>query len=336
MGAWTPPSGTTPGIRRPVRTITRPPISSRRIRFGEPTSSLPSGVIVAASGQPLLANRRGRLVDDLVLRRPPVVERKVVAVEVDVEPGHVGSRTWSASSSSPVRSRPLRGRRSSQSACVGSWAWVHGSHGAERRLAPEGPQGALPVLDARGKRITDPEKIERIEALVIRLRGGTSGSRHAESEAPGDGSRPRRATPVPLPPRVSSSGSARSSTSLVRFAERLPDLRKAMSKDMDGEPLSPEDLRAGAAPDQPRLVSRRHRALREDDSYLRDHDVAKAARERSRISFRYRAKHSVRVRTAIVDAELAAAMKSSCKSAAAAGCSATARTVRSGRSPAHG
>src|SRR5881409_3860416 len=28
----------TPGIRRPVRTITRPPISSRRIRFGEPTS----------------------------------------------------------------------------------------------------------------------------------------------------------------------------------------------------------------------------------------------------------------------------------------------------------
>src|ERR671930_331862 len=48
IGACAPPSGTTPGIRRPVRTITRPPISSRRIRFGEPPSSRPSGVIVAA------------------------------------------------------------------------------------------------------------------------------------------------------------------------------------------------------------------------------------------------------------------------------------------------
>ena len=35
-------------MRRPVLTITRPPISSRRIRFGEPTSSRVSGVIVAA------------------------------------------------------------------------------------------------------------------------------------------------------------------------------------------------------------------------------------------------------------------------------------------------
>jgi hypothetical protein len=40
--------GDDPGIRRPVRTITLPPISSRRIRFGEPTSSRTSGVIVAA------------------------------------------------------------------------------------------------------------------------------------------------------------------------------------------------------------------------------------------------------------------------------------------------
>jgi hypothetical protein len=48
IGAWTPPNGTTPGMRRPVRTITLPPISSRMIRFGEPTSLRPSGVIVAA------------------------------------------------------------------------------------------------------------------------------------------------------------------------------------------------------------------------------------------------------------------------------------------------
>src|SRR5918996_6056238 len=48
IGACAPPSGTTPGMRRPVRTITWPPISSRRIRFGLPTSSFPSGVMVAA------------------------------------------------------------------------------------------------------------------------------------------------------------------------------------------------------------------------------------------------------------------------------------------------
>ena len=49
IGWCTPETGpTTPGIRRPVRTITLPSTSSRRIRLGEPTSSLPSGVIVAA------------------------------------------------------------------------------------------------------------------------------------------------------------------------------------------------------------------------------------------------------------------------------------------------
>ena len=35
-------------MRRPVRTITCPSIAFRTIAFGEPTSSFPSGVIVAA------------------------------------------------------------------------------------------------------------------------------------------------------------------------------------------------------------------------------------------------------------------------------------------------
>src|SRR5512134_844280 len=48
MGKCAPPIGTTPGMRRPVRTITWPPISSRRMRFGLPTPPAPSGVIVAA------------------------------------------------------------------------------------------------------------------------------------------------------------------------------------------------------------------------------------------------------------------------------------------------
>ena len=48
IGWKTPATGVTPGIRRPVRMMTLPSTSSRRIRFGEPTSSRPSGVIVAA------------------------------------------------------------------------------------------------------------------------------------------------------------------------------------------------------------------------------------------------------------------------------------------------
>jgi hypothetical protein len=35
-------------MRRPVRMMTLPSTPSRTMRFGEPTSSLPSGVIVAA------------------------------------------------------------------------------------------------------------------------------------------------------------------------------------------------------------------------------------------------------------------------------------------------
>ncbi len=48
IGSWTPATGVTPGIRRPVRMMTLPSTSSRRMRLGEPTSSRPSGVMVAA------------------------------------------------------------------------------------------------------------------------------------------------------------------------------------------------------------------------------------------------------------------------------------------------
>ncbi len=48
IGACTPPTGWMPGMRRPVRRITLPSISSRRMALGEPTSFLVSGVMVAA------------------------------------------------------------------------------------------------------------------------------------------------------------------------------------------------------------------------------------------------------------------------------------------------
>ena len=51
--------GVTPGMRRPVRMITLPSMASRRSRLGLPTSSLPSGVIVAALS-PKRASRMAR------------------------------------------------------------------------------------------------------------------------------------------------------------------------------------------------------------------------------------------------------------------------------------
>ena len=48
IGWCTPAIGVTPGIRRPVRMMTFPSTPSRTMRLGEPTSSLPSGVTVAA------------------------------------------------------------------------------------------------------------------------------------------------------------------------------------------------------------------------------------------------------------------------------------------------
>ena len=78
MGECTPPTGSTPGIRRPVRTITLPPIASRRIRFGEPTSSRLSGVTVAAfSPSPWRAIAAARLAYDLVPGRAAMLEGEV-------------------------------------------------------------------------------------------------------------------------------------------------------------------------------------------------------------------------------------------------------------------
>ena len=48
MGAWMPPMGRTPDSRRPLRMMTLPPIASRSRALGLPTSSAPSGVMVAA------------------------------------------------------------------------------------------------------------------------------------------------------------------------------------------------------------------------------------------------------------------------------------------------
>ncbi len=99
---------------------------------------------------------------------------------------------------------------------------------------------------------------------------------------------------------------------LVLFAERLPGLRKAMSKHMAGEPFDLEWTCALAI----RLINLgwfrvgTERYARTTRTFgittLRKSHVSVRG---SRITFRYRGKHRVWVRTAVVDEELAAAMK---------------------------
>ena len=89
-------------MRRPVRMMTLPSTSSRRMRLGEPTSSVPSGVIVAAlSPKPAARIAPRRLVHDRVVGRAAVLQREVVALELEQPaPRTSGSSTRSACSSS--------------------------------------------------------------------------------------------------------------------------------------------------------------------------------------------------------------------------------------------
>jgi DNA topoisomerase-1 len=99
---------------------------------------------------------------------------------------------------------------------------------------------------------------------------------------------------------------------LIRFAERLPALREAMSDDMALDGLPEEKVAAIAV----RLInigwfrvgSDRYSQLSRTFGITTLHKRHVAVRG-SRISFRYRGKHSILIHSAIVDAELAAAMK---------------------------
>ena len=73
-------------MRRPVRTMTEPPTPSRRIRLGDPTSSAPGGVMVAAlRPRPVALIAVGGVVDDAVVRAPSFGEGQVEADQVDVD-----------------------------------------------------------------------------------------------------------------------------------------------------------------------------------------------------------------------------------------------------------
>jgi DNA topoisomerase-1 len=177
----------------------------------------------------------------------------------------------------------------------------------------QGRKGHFRYLDSRGKRITDPEKLARIEELVIPPAWRDvwiSPRPKAKLQATGLDRAGRRQ--YLYHPEFRARQEQEKYDRLVRFAERLPGLRNAMSEHMAREPFDPEWTCALAI----RLINLgwfrvgTERYARTTRTFgittLRKSHVSVRG---SRISFRYRGKHRVWVRTAVVDDELASAMK---------------------------
>jgi len=167
--------------------------------------------------------------------------------------------------------------------------------------------------DARGRRITDEAALARIDALRIPpawKEVWISSRTNAKLQATGIDKAGRRQ--YIYHPDYRARQEQAKYDKLVRFAERLPELRRTMDKHLDLEPLSFEWTAAVAV----RLINEgwfRVGNERYAKSYktfgittLRKSHVRVRG---SRITFRFRAKHRVLSHTVVVDAELAAAMK---------------------------
>ena len=167
--------------------------------------------------------------------------------------------------------------------------------------------------DSRGKPITDPDKLKRIEELVIPPAWRDvwiSARPNAKLQATGVDAAGRRQ--YLYHPEYRARQEQTKYDKLVRFAEHLADVRKASSEHLDGEEFTPEWTCALAV----KLINLgwfRVGADRYAKRYrtfgITTLNKSHVSVRGSRVSFKYRGKHKVWVRTAVVDAELADAMK---------------------------
>jgi DNA topoisomerase I len=182
--------------------------------------------------------------------------------------------------------------------------------GGWRRL---GSRGRFRYADARGRVISDEAALERIEALRIppAWRDVRISPRpYAKLQATGIDSAGR--LQYLYHPDFRAQQEQAKFDKLIRFGERLPDLRAAMAEHMRLEPLEPEWTAALAV----RLINLGWFRVG-DERYARKFRTFGITTLRkshvkvrgSRIKFCYRAKHRALVRTALVDAELADAIR---------------------------
>jgi DNA topoisomerase I len=167
--------------------------------------------------------------------------------------------------------------------------------------------------DSKGRRITDPDKLERIESLRIPPAWKDvwiSPRPGAKLQATGVDAAGRRQ--YLYHPAYRAKQEQAKYDKLIRFAERLPDLRAAMAEHLAGEQFSCEWTSALAV----RLINlgwfrvgserytKRHRTFG-ITTLNKNHVTVRG----SRVSFRYRGKHRALVHTAVVDDELAACVR---------------------------
>ena len=168
-------------------------------------------------------------------------------------------------------------------------------------------------LDGRGNPIDDPAKIERIESLVIPPAWKDvwiSPRPGAKLQATGLDKAGRRQ--YLYHPEFRAQQEQAKFDKLVRFAEALPELRQAMGEHMTHDPYDRERVCAVAV----RLINMAWFRVGSDRyaTTSRTHGVTTLTRRHvsvrgTRVTFRFRAKHKVQVRTSVVDAELAGAIK---------------------------
>jgi DNA topoisomerase-1 len=177
----------------------------------------------------------------------------------------------------------------------------------------EGSKRHFRYIDADGRRITDEEKLERIRALAIPPAWKDvwiSPSPRTKLQATGIDAAGRKQ--YLYHPAYRARQEQAKYDKLIRFAEKLPQLRGAMSEHvaLDG---TPEQKVAAVAV---RLINLGwfrvggERYAKTSRTFgittLRKSHVSVRG---SRIAFRYRGKHSIMIHSAIVDPELASVLK---------------------------
>jgi DNA topoisomerase-1 len=176
-----------------------------------------------------------------------------------------------------------------------------------------GSRGRYRYVDARGNRITDEAKLERIEALVIPPAWKDvwiSPSPTAKLQATGVDAAGRRQ--YLYHPDFRARQDEEKFGRLIRFAERLPDLRASMAEHMDSDSLDRERVSAVAL----RLIDLgwfrvgSERYARESRTYGITTLTKRHVRVRGhRVAVNFRGKNRAQIRTTLVDAELADALE---------------------------
>jgi DNA topoisomerase-1 len=175
-----------------------------------------------------------------------------------------------------------------------------------------GSRGRFRYEDARGNRITDEEKLERIFSLVIPpawTEVWISPSANAKLQATGVDAAGRRQ--YLYHPDFRARQEQAKFNRLIQFAERLPDLRAAMAEHMDHDSL--DRLRVSAL--ATRLINQgwfrvgSERYARDSNTYgITTLHKRHVRVQGHRIAFDFRTKHRAVVRTTLVDEELAEAV----------------------------